>query len=73
MYAAPGEVHWHGATPEDFMEHFAMLESAANRAETATWFEHVTDEDYFRTVWQMRSSMDPGPPMGGLRCLLRFL
>jgi quercetin dioxygenase-like cupin family protein len=47
--AAPGEVHWHGATPEDFMEHFAMLEAADDPAETTTWFEHVTDEDYTRT------------------------
>ena len=48
IYTAPGEVHWHGSTPEDFMEHYAMLESADNPAETTTWFEHVSDEEYHR-------------------------
>jgi len=46
IYTAPGEVHWHGSTPTDFMEHYAMLESADDPAETTTWFEHVADEDY---------------------------
>jgi quercetin dioxygenase-like cupin family protein len=48
IYTAPGEVHWHGSTPEDFMEHFAMLDAADNPAETTTWFEHVSDTDYHR-------------------------
>lgn len=37
-----GEEHWHGATPEDYMEHLAMLEGST------TWLEHVADEDYHR-------------------------
>jgi quercetin dioxygenase-like cupin family protein len=48
IYTPPGEEHWHGATPEDFMEHFAMLEMADNPAETTVWLEHVADEDYHR-------------------------
>ena len=48
IYTAPGEVHWHGATPTDFMEHYAMLESADDPAATTTWFEHVTDDEYTR-------------------------
>ena len=30
-YCPPGEDHWHGATPDDFMEHLAMLESRRRR------------------------------------------
>jgi quercetin dioxygenase-like cupin family protein len=45
VYTPPGEEHWHGATPQDFMEHLAMLEGVAEGSET-TWLEHVTDEQY---------------------------
>jgi quercetin dioxygenase-like cupin family protein len=45
VYTPPGEAHWHGATPQDFMEHLAMLEGIAEGSET-TWLEHVTDEQY---------------------------
>ena len=27
VYTPPGEEHWHGATPDDFMEHVAMFEN----------------------------------------------
>lgn len=46
VYTPPGEEHWHGATPTDFMEHLAMLENADDPAATTAWFEHVTDDDY---------------------------
>jgi quercetin dioxygenase-like cupin family protein len=46
VYTPPGEEHWHGATPEDFMEHLAMWEDTPEGS--ATWLEHVTDEDYHR-------------------------
>ncbi|RMI13870.1 (R)-mandelonitrile lyase [Cellulomonas triticagri] len=46
LYTAPGEEHWHGATPDCWMEHLAMLESADDPATTTTWLEHVTDEEY---------------------------
>lgn len=48
IYTPPGEEHWHGATPEDYMEHLAMLDNADDPAETTTWLEHVRDEDYHR-------------------------
>lgn len=48
VYIAPGEEHWHGATPEDFMEHLAITENADDPATTTTWLEHVADEDYHR-------------------------
>ncbi|EME18294.1 (R)-mandelonitrile lyase [Rhodococcus triatomae] len=46
VYCPPGEEHWHGATPDDFMEHLAMLENADDPAATTTWLDHVTDAEY---------------------------
>jgi quercetin dioxygenase-like cupin family protein len=48
VYTPPGEEHWHGATPEDFMEHIAMLENGDDPATTTTWLQHVTDNEYHR-------------------------
>lgn len=48
IYTPPGEEHWHGATPDDYMEHLAMLDSADDPAQTTIWLEHVADEDYRR-------------------------
>jgi quercetin dioxygenase-like cupin family protein len=48
IYTPPGEEHWHGATPDDFMEHLAMLENGDDPAATTTWLEQVTDEEYRR-------------------------
>ena len=42
----PGEEHWHGATPQDFMEHLAMLENGDDPATTTVWLEHVDDARY---------------------------
>ena len=47
VWTPPGEWHWHGAAPADFMTHLAMwegLDPAAGPAET--WGEHVTDDEY---------------------------
>jgi quercetin dioxygenase-like cupin family protein len=47
-YTAPGVEHWHGASPDSFMVHYALWEAAApggTEPET-TWGEHVTDEEY---------------------------
>lgn len=48
IYTRPGEEHWHGATPEDFMEHLAMLDNADEPDATTTWLEHLTDAEYRR-------------------------
>jgi quercetin dioxygenase-like cupin family protein len=45
VYTPPGEEHWHGATPDDFMEHLAMLEGASD-GDGTTWLEHVSDREY---------------------------
>lgn len=48
VYTAAGEEHWHGATPEDFMEHLAIMENGDDPAATTRWLEHVGDADYHR-------------------------
>jgi quercetin dioxygenase-like cupin family protein len=45
VFFEPGEDHWHGAAPDRFMSHLAMLE-VGDDGNPATWGEHVTDEEY---------------------------
>ncbi|HYY34153.1 MAG TPA: cupin domain-containing protein [Gaiellaceae bacterium] len=40
-----GEDHWHGAAPDSFMTHIAMLE-VDDQGNAAAWGDHVTDEEY---------------------------
>jgi quercetin dioxygenase-like cupin family protein len=45
VFFEPGEEHWHGASPNRFMTHIAIL--AVDDAGTpAAWGEHVTDAEY---------------------------
>jgi quercetin dioxygenase-like cupin family protein len=41
---APGEKHWHGATPSTAMTHIAIQE--ALNGKVADWMEQVSDEQY---------------------------
>ncbi len=45
VFFEPGEDHWHGAAPDRFMTHLAMLQ-VDDDGNTATWGEHVTDDEY---------------------------
>lgn len=45
VFIAPGEVHWHGASPTQMMTHFAVQE-AGDDGQTTTWLEPVSDADY---------------------------
>jgi quercetin dioxygenase-like cupin family protein len=45
VFFAPGEEHWHGAAPDRFMTHLAMLE-VGDDGTPAEWGEHVTDAEY---------------------------
>jgi quercetin dioxygenase-like cupin family protein len=49
-WTPPGEWHWHGAAPGDFMTHLAMWEAPAPGSGLAEseWGDHVTDEEYQR-------------------------
>lgn len=41
---APGEKHWHGATPTTAMTHIAIQEALDGKA--VDWMEQVSDEQY---------------------------
>lgn len=41
---APGEKHWHGASPETAMTHIAIQEAVDGKA--VNWMEQVDDADY---------------------------
>lgn len=44
VFFAPGEKHWHGASPNCAMSHIAITEKRDGQA--VTWLEHVTGEQY---------------------------
>ncbi len=44
----PGEEHWHGATPDDFMEHLALMDIPDDPSTATTWLEPVAVADYHR-------------------------
>jgi quercetin dioxygenase-like cupin family protein len=48
VFFEPGEEHWHGAAPDRFMTHLAMLD-VDDDGNSADWGEHVTDETYTAT------------------------
>lgn len=48
IYTPPGEEHWHGATPDHFMEHLAVMDIPDDPSTATTWLEPVTDEQYHR-------------------------
>jgi quercetin dioxygenase-like cupin family protein len=41
---APGEKHWHGASPTTALTHIAIQEQLDGKA--VDWLEHVSDEQY---------------------------
>jgi Uncharacterized conserved protein, contains double-stranded beta-helix domain len=47
VWFAPGEKHWHGASPTTAMTHIAIQE--ASDGKVVEWMEHVTDEQYRRS------------------------
>ncbi len=44
VWFAPGEKHWHGATPTTAMTHIAIQEKLNGKV--VDWMEHVTGEQY---------------------------
>jgi quercetin dioxygenase-like cupin family protein len=45
VFFEPGEEHWHGAAPNRFMTHVAIVE-VDDDGHPATWGDHVTDDEY---------------------------
>ena len=48
VWIAPGEKHWHGASPNAAMVHIAMQEALDGNH--VTWLEHVSDAQYQAAV-----------------------
>ena len=46
FWFAPGEKHWHGASPASAMTHIAIQE--ALNGKVVEWMKHVTDQEYLR-------------------------
>lgn len=46
IWFAPGEKHWHGASPKAAMTHIAIQESLNGKV--VDWMEHVTELQYRR-------------------------
>ena len=46
VWFAPGEKHWHGATPTTAVTHIAIAEKL--NGSPVDWMEKVTDEQYLR-------------------------
>ena len=44
VWFAPGEKHWHGASPTTAMTHIAIQEALDGKV--VDWLEHVSDERY---------------------------
>ena len=44
IWFAPGEKHWHGASPDAAMTHIAIQEKLDGKA--VEWLEHVSDAQY---------------------------
>ena len=53
VFFEPGEDHWHGAAPNRFMTHLAMVD-VDDEGNAATWGDHVSDDEYAAA-----------PPVGG--------
>jgi quercetin dioxygenase-like cupin family protein len=45
VFFEPGEEHWHGAAPDRFMTHIAIMQTDED-GNQADWGEHVSDEEY---------------------------
>jgi quercetin dioxygenase-like cupin family protein len=45
VFFEPGEEHWHGAAPDRFMLHLAIVQ-VDEAGQAADWLDHVTGEEY---------------------------
>ena len=46
VWTPPGEEHWHGATEDTLMTHYALLDVNEDGSDPTHWLEPVTDEQY---------------------------
>ena len=45
VFFEPGEEHWHGAAPDRFMTHLALVQ-VDETGKSVDWGDHVTDDEY---------------------------
>ena len=45
VFFEPGEEHWHGAAPDRFLTHLALVE-VDEEGTAATWGDYVSDDEY---------------------------
>src|SRR6188768_2179016 len=45
VFFEPGEEHWHGAAPDRFMAHLALVQ-VDETGKSVDWGDHVTDDEY---------------------------
>lgn len=46
VWTPPGEEHWHGATSDTLMAHYALLDVNEDGSDPTRWLEPVSDEQY---------------------------
>ena len=46
VYTPPGEEHWHGATPRDFMAHLSVTEVPPAPMPEISWRDQVSEAEY---------------------------
>ncbi|MCU1473010.1 cupin domain-containing protein [Amnibacterium sp.] len=46
VWTPPGEEHWHGATEDTLLAHYALLDVNEDGSDPTRWLEPVTDEQY---------------------------
>jgi quercetin dioxygenase-like cupin family protein len=46
VWTPPGEEHWHGATQDTLMAHYALLDVSEDGSDPTHWLEPVSDEQY---------------------------
>ena len=68
VFFEPEEEHWHGATPDRFMTHIAIVD-VDDEGNAATWGDHVTDDGIRRRTLRAKQRLH----VGGLRRCDRFV
>ncbi len=58
VWIPPGQKHWHGAAPNSFMTHIAIVEQLDGKS--VKWMEKVTDAQYLTPVHAQRASTNDG-------------
>jgi len=53
VYTPPGEEHWYGAAPDNFMVHLALVQLTED-GQRAIWLDHVSTDEYLACISRVR-------------------